>query len=116
MKIVKGKEQLYKEWYDNNADSSGRACFTYAERWAEMLEKKIDEAGEAGVSTAIHENAYRLSFEADVERITGSMYGKAVRILSQFWEYGEELRKWNNKKYNHKDNHLPPERKFYGSH
>ena len=29
------------------------------------------------------------------------MYGCAVSILSECWEYGEELRKWHNKKYNH---------------
>lgn len=32
MKIVKGKEQEYKDWYEKNSDPYGRACFTYAER------------------------------------------------------------------------------------
>lgn len=27
------------------------------------------------------------------------MYGYAVSILSQCWEYGEYLRKWHNKEY-----------------
>ena len=40
MKILKGKENDYKNWLDKNADPYGRACFTYAERWAELLEKK----------------------------------------------------------------------------
>ena len=41
MKIVKGKEQEYKDWYEKNSDPYGRACFTYAERWAGMMEEKM---------------------------------------------------------------------------
>lgn len=36
MKILEGHEKEYKDWYDKNSDGYGRACFTYAERWAEM--------------------------------------------------------------------------------
>ena len=36
---------------------------------------------------------------ADIEGITGFMYGCAVNTLSQLWKYGEELRKWHNKDY-----------------
>lgn len=99
MKILKGKENDYKNWLDKNTDHYGRACFTYAERWAELLEKKIDEIGDA--KKAIMEHADHLSREADVEGITGFMYGCSVNILSQCWEYGEELRKWHNKEYDY---------------
>ena len=87
MKIVKGKEQEYKDWYEKNSDPYGRACFTYAERWAEMLEEKIDESKEDAMKVII-DNAEKLSHEADKEGITGFMYGMAVRILSLYWEYG----------------------------
>lgn len=40
MKIVKGKEQEYKDWYEKNSDPYGRACFTYAERWAGIDEEQ----------------------------------------------------------------------------
>ena len=40
----------------------------------------------------IVDNAFKLSMEADEEGITGFMYGCAVSILSQCWEYGEYLR------------------------
>ena len=46
MKIIDGKEQEYKEWYDINLDPYGHACFTYAERWAEMLEEIIDHSSD----------------------------------------------------------------------
>lgn len=99
MKIAKGQETAYKDWLDKNTDPYGRACFAYAERWAELLEKKIDEIGDA--KKAIMEHADHLSHEADVEGITGFMYGCAVNILAHCWEYGEELRKWHNKEYDY---------------
>ena len=98
MKIVKGKEQEYKDWYEKNSDPYGRACFTYAERWAGMMEKEIDESKENAMKVIV-DNAEKLSHEADKEGITGFMYGIAVSILSQCWEYGECLRKWHNKEY-----------------
>ena len=101
MKIIEGKEQDYKNWYDKNSDPYGRACFTYAERWAGMLEAAI-ESSEDDPAKVITDNADKLSHEADTEGITGFMYGMAVSILSQCWEYGEALRKWHNKEYNYK--------------
>lgn len=98
MKIIEGKEKEYKDWYEKNSDPYGRACFTYAERWAEMLENLIETSTDDPMKVVV-DNADRLSHEADVEGITGFMYGCAVNILSQCWKYGEELRKWHNKEY-----------------
>lgn len=67
-----------------NNDPYGRACFTYAERWAEMMEEKI-KASEDNEMKVIVDNAKQLSYEADKEGITGFMYGAAVSILSQCW-------------------------------
>ena len=100
MKILEGKEQDYKDWFDKNTDLYGRACFTYAERWAEMLENLIESSTDEPMKVVV-DNADRLSHEADVEGITEFMYGCAVSILSQCWKYGEELRKWHNKEYNY---------------
>lgn len=99
MKIIKGKEKEYKDWYNKNSDEYGRACFTYAERWAELLEAEINKSND--VMKCFVDNADRLSHEADTEGITGFMYGCAVSILSQSWEYGEYLRKWHNKEYDY---------------
>lgn len=100
MKILEGKEQDYKDWYDKNLDAYGHACFTYAERWAEMLEELIG-SNENNAMQIIVENAEKTSLEADTEGITGFMYGMAVSILSHCWKYGEYLRKWHNKEYNY---------------
>ena len=62
------------------------------------MEKEIETSGD-GVMKIIVDNAERLSHEADEEGITRFMYGAAVSILSQCWEYGEHLRKWHNKEY-----------------
>ena len=100
MKILEGREQDYKDWLDKNTHPYGRACFTYAERWSEMLENLIESSADEPMKVVVN-NADRLSHEADVEGITGFMYGCAISILSQCWKYGEELRKWHNKEYNY---------------
>lgn len=69
MKIIEGKEEEYKDWYDKNNDGYSRACFTYAERWAKMMEEKI-EASSDDVMKVIVDNADKLSYEADEEGIT----------------------------------------------
>ena len=100
MKILKGREQDYKDWYNKNLDPYGHASFTYAERWAEMMENLIESSTDEPMKVIV-DNADRLSHEADTEGITGFMYGCAVSILSHCWKYGEELRKWHNKEYNY---------------
>jgi hypothetical protein len=92
-------EEKYQQGLANNKDPYGRACYTFAERWAELMEKDIEKTGDA--KAAILTNAEERSFEADTEGITGFMYGAAVRILSDCWLYGEILRKWHNKEYNY---------------
>ena len=44
MKLKEGMEENYQKWYDKNEDAYGRACFTYAEKWAELMEEAIDAA------------------------------------------------------------------------
>lgn len=97
MKVVEGQEEVYRDWRDRNSDPYGGWTFAYAERWAGMLERKIEEVGDA--RKAIVEYAERLGQEADIEGVSGTMYGCAVSILSQCWEYGEELRQWHKEKY-----------------
>ena len=99
MKILEGKEKEYKDWYDKNSDRYGRGCFTYAEKWAELMEEEIDKSESA--EKAIFENALNLSYVANEEGITGFMYGVAVGILSSCWKYGDILNKWHNTRYSY---------------
>ena len=100
MKILNGTEQAYQEWYNKNLDPYGHGCFPFAERWANMMEEAIEKSEDSPMDVIIR-TADGLSSAADIEGITGFMYGVAVSILSQHWEYGELLRKWHNKEYNY---------------
>lgn len=101
MKIKVGKEEEYKNWKDKNEDSYGRAIFNYLECWANLMETEIENQTDKTPEQIIPECANELSSKADVEGITGFMYGAAVQILSKEWEYGEILRKWHNGEYNY---------------
>lgn len=65
MKIAKGKEKEYQDWYDKNSDPYGRACLTFAKRWAELLEEQINKSD--NVIQCIIDNADKCSHEADTE-------------------------------------------------
>ena len=86
LKDVQGWELTVK----NNQDPYGKAGVDYARRWAEMMEERM------AAGAALEDIARDTSREADTDGITGFMYGCAVSILSQVWEYGEELRRWHN--------------------
>lgn len=101
MKIIYGKEMDYQAWYNNNLDPYGHGIFTFAERWAELMEEAIDNCSGVDPMEVIIKSADELCSVADTEGITGYMYGAAVSILAQCWEYGEELRRWHNKEYNY---------------
>ena len=73
-----------------NSDDYGGAVVTYSERWARLMQvemtngKKLEDVADA------------TSQEADLEGITGFMYGCAVSTLSHCWKHGEQLRRWHN--------------------
>lgn len=96
MKIRVGKENEFKQFVEiNRKDFYSRGIVHYAMRWAELMEKEI----ESGAKVA--DIADRTSTTADTEGITGYMYGCAISVLSNFWEYGEDLRKWHNHEYDY---------------
>ena len=97
MKLRPGMEADYQKGYKNNLDPYGHAVYAFAERWAELMEKDIEDCG--GPTAAAIANFEKRSREADTEGITGFMYGCAVQILSDCWEFGEILRRWHNKEY-----------------
>ena len=70
----------------------GLACYRYAAQWAALMDAAM-AAGETVEACADH-----CSREANVEGITGFMYGAAVGILAKCWRHGERLRCWHNLK------------------
>jgi hypothetical protein len=83
-------ETLWKKGLKNNQDPYGAATYQYAVTWADLMEAHM-AAGEE-----LKDVAKSTSHEADIEGITGFMYGCAVQILAEVWQYGEELRRWHN--------------------
>jgi len=83
-------KKAWDSWVKNNTDPYGGACVTYAEQWADLMEKKMAEGQK------LEDIADATSHEADTDGITGFMYGCAVNILASCWEYGEQLRRWHN--------------------
>lgn len=90
-------ESKWKICLSKNKDGYGRGILDYAKYWAYLMEQSI----KYGVLT--EEIKSKTSSDADVEGITGYMYGVAVSILSEVWLYGEQLRKLHNKEYNNED-------------
>lgn len=45
------------------------------------------------------EIAEKASDDADTDGISGFMYGCAVSMLAKCWQHGEELRRWNNTRF-----------------
>ncbi len=80
----------WQSWLEANKDGYGGAVMNYAERWARMMQVEMARGA------VLSDVATRLSHEADLEGITGFMYGAAVSVLSQCWEHGEALRRWHN--------------------
>lgn len=90
------KKDEYAEYVRINSDGGySQAVIEYSEAWARLMQ--IETAKGREVKDVAEETQTELGFFG----ITGFQYGCAVRGLSQFWVFGEELRKWHNKEYGH---------------
>lgn len=106
MTIAPYKDTNWQTWRDNNQDGYGAAIVHYAERWARLMEAEIDRNPKAtyAIGTGVFaEIAERTSHEADIEGITGFMYGAAVSMLADVWIYGDQLKRWHNNEYGQPD-------------
>lgn len=80
----------WQEWCDNNTDPYGGEIIAYAKRWAESMEVRMESGA------TLEECAESTSHEADINGISGFMYGAAICVLASCWEHGESLRRWAN--------------------
>ena len=96
MKIKEGKVKDFKHFVEiNSNDGYSYGVVKYMHRWADLMEAEMAKGKK------LEDIAKKTSHDADKAGITGFMYGCAVQALSEFWEYGEELRQWHNGKYGH---------------
>lgn len=75
---------------NNSKDPYSRGVVVFAEHWARLMQKEMDN------SIKLEDIADSTSHEADIDGITGFMYGCAVSVLAHCWKYGEQLRRWHN--------------------
>ena len=94
MQFRAGKEKDWLEGRANNQDPYGNAVFVFAEKWANLMEEHV-KTGKILTGDDIE----RYDHEACKGMgLSGFMYGCAVACLSDVWIYGEELRRWSNRK------------------
>lgn len=86
-------EAGWQKFKDNNQDGYGGAVVTYAERWARLMQLEMANGKN------LEDVAEPTSSEADLEGITGFMYGCSVSTLAHCWKHGDRLRRWHNLKY-----------------
>ena len=106
MKLKDGLEDAYANAIKLEPEGVGdtlgmnsyvQGIIDYANRWAELMETCI-ENGEL-----LESCAEKCSHEADIDGITGNMYGNAAGILSTYWIFGDTLKVWHNSKYGRPD-------------
>lgn len=75
---------------NNSKDSYSNGIVVFAERWARLMQQEIVNGAK------LEDIATATSHDADIDGLTGFMYGCAVSTLAQCWKYGEQLRRWHN--------------------
>jgi hypothetical protein len=95
--VKDGVYDEYQKWVlINSQDGYSKAVVTYAQKWACLMQSRSE-------NNSVAEIAKKASHDADVEGITGFMYGAAVAALAAFWVHGEELKRWHNGDYGQPD-------------
>lgn len=84
--------EAWQKFVDLNQDSYGSGVVRYAARWAHLVEQELERG------RSLEQVADEASHTADVEGVTGFMYGCAVGVLAKVWKFGEDLRRWHNLK------------------
>lgn len=92
--IADNQEDYNKIKEDTLKFDSNRAIVTFAENWAKLIINSTTT--ESGIDFSKFENKdfiENLSFQADIEGLSGSMFSAAKKLLIEYWEYGEQLAK-----------------------
>jgi hypothetical protein len=97
-------QQMWDEGLISNAGGKisdyGGAIYFFAELWALLMEAELAIADERNLDIDFAKMADRTSHEAmtfmGCYSPSGFMYGAAVHVLAECWEYGEKLRQWHN--------------------
>jgi hypothetical protein len=74
----------------NSGDPYSKGVVIYAEQWARLMQARMRDG------SSLSEVAEQASNDADIDGITGFMFGCAVSVLAHVWRHGETLRQWHN--------------------
>lgn len=88
-------EQAWNTFDNANQSGYGRTIMNYAERWAKTMQYLMREENKT-----VAEAAVETVDACDFSGITGGMYNYAVQVLEQCWEYGDQLKQWQDNKFN----------------
>ena len=81
----------WNSYRENNKSEYGSEIICFAERWAVLMESEMNKG------KSLQSCAEETSITADINGITGFMYGCAVQTLFDVWVHGESLAAWHNK-------------------
>lgn len=94
------KATAVQDWQEckrvNSKENYDRAIIRYIILWVQYMEYLNQKYGMK--ISDIWDNCSNL---ADIEGVTGFMYGAAASIISRVWQHGEEFRKCYNAKWNY---------------
>ena len=105
LKINPDKVDEYNKFIANNSsDEYSLGTMTYASDWGRLMQVEIanicpefDSCDHDKKFAVIESIAERTSHEADLNGITGNMYGFAAGVLCRTWIYGELLNEFYSK-------------------
>lgn len=83
--------------YDKNISCPyGKPIIIFCYKWADLIEEK--KAKYPKIEFGIIADAMVKRADKTAGGISGFQYGCAVKLLSEVWIHGEELRRWHNLK------------------
>ena len=89
----------WNEYYNTNAVNKFRKyTIKYVLVWAKYMQHIMSKHNKN-----VAEIANETSYVCDIDGVTIDMYAYAILLLSKYWKYGEELRRWHNSKYGVED-------------
>lgn len=77
-----------QEAWASSIQDEGRVFRDFVERWARLVQNEIQKGYQ------LKDVVSQLMAEADIDGVAGVHFDKAVGVLIDCWEYGDELSLW----------------------
>lgn len=98
MLIKAEKQEEYQEYVKRNSDGDyGQAVVHFAEIWAAVMECRRTYG--QNIADIAEETSHLADHCMDQWGMSGFQFSCAAQSLVEFWEYGDELAKWYEKRF-----------------